>query len=49
MAVPSPSPPDKSELRAEGLRRRRAFARSLTPELRATLEAQARRDSSCRT
>jgi 5-formyltetrahydrofolate cyclo-ligase len=39
MAVPSPSP-TKAELRAEGLRRRRAFAASLTPELRATLEAQ---------
>jgi 5-formyltetrahydrofolate cyclo-ligase len=40
MAVPSPSPPaSKSALRAEGLRRRRAFARSLTPEVRAELEA----------
>jgi 5-formyltetrahydrofolate cyclo-ligase len=41
MAVPSPSspPPSKSDLRAEGLRRRRAFAQSLTPDLRATLEA----------
>jgi 5-formyltetrahydrofolate cyclo-ligase len=39
MAVPSPSPPTKSSLRAEGLRRRRDFARSLTPELRAELEA----------
>jgi 5-formyltetrahydrofolate cyclo-ligase len=42
MAVPSPSPspaPDKSALRAEGLRLRREFARSLTPELRAELEA----------
>src|SRR5205085_11824258 len=38
MAVPSPSP-TKVELRAEGLRRRRAFAASLTPELRAGLEA----------
>jgi 5-formyltetrahydrofolate cyclo-ligase len=38
MAVPSPSP-SKSELRAEGLRRRRDFARSLTPGLRAGLEA----------
>lgn len=39
MAVPSPSPaPSKSDLRAEGLRRRRAFAASLTPELRAELE-----------
>ena len=41
MAVPSPpSPPEKSELRAEGLRRRRDFARSLTPELRADLEGK---------
>ena len=40
MAVPSPSSPGKSELRAEGLRRRRDFARSLTPELRAELEAE---------
>jgi 5-formyltetrahydrofolate cyclo-ligase len=40
MAVPSPSPsPDKQGLRAEGLSRRRAFARSLTPALRAELEA----------
>jgi 5-formyltetrahydrofolate cyclo-ligase len=38
MAVPSPSR-DKSALRAEGLRRRRAFAESLTPDLRAELEA----------
>src|SRR3954471_8182895 len=38
MAVPSPSP-GKSELRTEGLRLRREFARSLTPELRARLEA----------
>jgi len=38
MVVPSPPPSTKSELRAEGLRRRRAFARSLTPELRAELE-----------
>ena len=30
----------KSELRTEGLRRRREFARSLTPELRADLEAK---------
>ena len=41
MAVPSPSPPpSKSELRSEGLRRRRAFAGSLTPDLRADLEAE---------
>jgi 5-formyltetrahydrofolate cyclo-ligase len=40
MAVPSlPSSP-KQELRAEGLRRRRAFARSLAPELRADAEAE---------
>lgn len=38
MAVPSLSSP-KPELRAEGLRRRRAFAASLTPDLRAQLEA----------
>jgi 5-formyltetrahydrofolate cyclo-ligase len=41
MAVPSPSlspAPDKSALRAEGLRLRREFARSLTPELRTELE-----------
>jgi len=41
MAVPSPSPPSsKSLLRAEGLRLRRAFARSLAPQLRETLEAE---------
>jgi 5-formyltetrahydrofolate cyclo-ligase len=41
MAVPSPTPPaSKSALRAEGLRRRRDFARSLTPGLRAELEAE---------
>lgn len=40
MAVPSPPPPDKPALRAEGLRRRRDFARSLTPELRRELETQ---------
>jgi 5-formyltetrahydrofolate cyclo-ligase len=41
MAVPSPSPPaSKTGLRAEGLRLRRAFARSLTPELRTTLETE---------
>ena len=39
MAVPSPSPTGKSELRAEGLCLRRDFARSLTPELRSELEA----------
>jgi 5-formyltetrahydrofolate cyclo-ligase len=37
MAVPSPSP-SKSDLRADGLRRRRDFARSLEVGLRATLE-----------
>ena len=40
MAVPSPSAPGKSDLRAEGLRRRREFASSLTPDLRATLESE---------
>jgi 5-formyltetrahydrofolate cyclo-ligase len=38
MVVPSPSPPGKSELRAEALARRRAFARSLEPGVRAELE-----------
>ena len=37
MAVPSPS---KIELRAEALKRRRAFARGLSPELRTDLEAK---------
>lgn len=40
MAVPSPPSPGKSDLRAEGLRLRGAFARSLTGELRAQLEAE---------
>jgi 5-formyltetrahydrofolate cyclo-ligase len=41
MVVPSPSPPPgKSDLRAEGLRRRRDFARSLEPALRTRLEAE---------
>ena len=41
MAVPSPSPlSSKSELRAQGLRLRREFARSLTPGLRDELEAE---------
>ena len=41
MAVPSPSlPSSKSDLRAEGLRMRRDYARSLTPALRETLEAE---------
>lgn len=39
MAVPSP-PSSKSDLRAEGLRLRRDYARSLTGELRAQLEAE---------
>jgi 5-formyltetrahydrofolate cyclo-ligase len=39
MAVPSPSPSSKELLRADGLKRRREFARSLTPELRGELEA----------
>ncbi len=40
MAVPSPTTPSlgKAELRADGLARRRAFARSLTPEHRGDLE-----------
>jgi 5-formyltetrahydrofolate cyclo-ligase len=38
MAVPSPS--TKADIRAGALKRRRAFARSLSPELRAELEAQ---------
>ena len=38
MAVPSPS--DKSALRADALQRRRAYARALSPELRADLEAK---------
>jgi 5-formyltetrahydrofolate cyclo-ligase len=38
MVVPSPS--NKQALRAEGLRRRGDFARSLTGELRASLEAE---------
>jgi len=40
MAVPSPPPSAKSDLRADGLRRRRDFARSLAPELRAEFEAK---------
>ena len=39
MAVPSPSPSAKAALRAEGLRRRRAVALSLAPELRHELES----------
>jgi 5-formyltetrahydrofolate cyclo-ligase len=38
MVVPSPSP--KSETRREALEARRAYARSLTPELRSALEAK---------
>ena len=40
MVVPSPSPPGKPELRADALSRRRAYARSLDPEMRAELEAK---------
>jgi 5-formyltetrahydrofolate cyclo-ligase len=40
MAVPSPPSPGKSRLRADALERRRAFARSLPPELRADLETK---------
>jgi 5-formyltetrahydrofolate cyclo-ligase len=41
MAVPSPPTPSLKEgLRAEALAARRAYARSLTPELRAALEAK---------
>ena len=40
MAVPSPSFSSKSDLRAEALQARRAYADSLTPELRADLEAK---------
>lgn len=40
MAVPSPPPSDKQALRAGALGRRRDFARSLTAELRARMEAQ---------
>jgi 5-formyltetrahydrofolate cyclo-ligase len=39
MAVPSPSPDAKRDLRGEGLRLRREFARGLTPAARAGLEA----------
>jgi 5-formyltetrahydrofolate cyclo-ligase len=38
MVVPSHSPPGKIELRTEALERRRAFARSLEPGVRAELE-----------
>ena len=40
MAVPSPSFSSKSDLRAEALQARRAYADSLTPDLRADLEAK---------
>lgn len=40
MVVPSPSPPDKAGLRREALERRRAFAASLAPEVRAELEGK---------
>lgn len=39
MVVPSPPPRSKRDLRIEGLKRRRDFARSLAPELRTDLEA----------
>ena len=39
MAVPSPSP-NKEEMRADALRARRAYARSLSAELRSSLEAK---------
>ena len=38
MAVPSPPIPDKRDLRARALERRRDYARSLPPELRAELQ-----------
>ncbi|MEO7178448.1 MAG: hypothetical protein ABIW83_06370, partial [Allosphingosinicella sp.] len=38
MVVPSPSPADKPELRREALARRRAYAASLEPGVRAELE-----------
>jgi len=38
MVVPSPSPPGKPELRSEALARRRDYARSLAPGVRAELE-----------
>ena len=38
MVVPSPSAPGKTELRAAALARRRAYARSLAPDVRAELE-----------
>ncbi|HEX9948168.1 MAG TPA: 5-formyltetrahydrofolate cyclo-ligase [Allosphingosinicella sp.] len=38
MVVPSPSPPGKPELRGEALARRRVYARSLEPGVRAELE-----------
>ena len=40
MAVPSPLPSAKSELRAQALARRRDYARALTPDVRAGLERQ---------
>jgi 5-formyltetrahydrofolate cyclo-ligase len=39
MAVPSPHPSTKSQLRVEALEQRRASARSLAPQLRSQLEA----------
>jgi 5-formyltetrahydrofolate cyclo-ligase len=38
MVVPSPSPPGKPELRSQALARRRDYARSLEPGVRAELE-----------
>jgi 5-formyltetrahydrofolate cyclo-ligase len=38
MVVPSPSPAGKPELRREALERRRAYARSLAPDVRTALE-----------
>lgn len=40
MVVPSPSPPGKPALRDEALARRRAYARSLEPGVRAELESK---------
>ncbi|HEX8571524.1 MAG TPA: 5-formyltetrahydrofolate cyclo-ligase [Allosphingosinicella sp.] len=40
MVVPSPSPCDKPALRREALERRRGYARSLAPGVRAELEAK---------
>ncbi len=40
MAVPSPSPPAKEQLRAEALARRKALAAALAPEMRTELETR---------